>query len=73
MIPLVKTRSVFTSRWKAILWALPILWFAYDIAGSMPSGDGNTSNAAGANEGDTAPSPDNGNTAGSQTIPAHWN
>ena len=30
---------IFRSRWKALLWAGGILWFAYDVAGSAPHAD----------------------------------
>jgi hypothetical protein len=29
-----KTKSIFVNRWYAILWAVGILWFAYDVAES---------------------------------------
>jgi hypothetical protein len=44
MIPM-RTRSVFKSRWMALLWAAGIIWFAYDTASSQPQGDGNSTNA----------------------------
>ena len=47
---------IFRSRWAALLWAGGILWFAYDVSGSAPSGhkadatitdaDGDPANAA---------------------------
>ncbi|MCP3734818.1 hypothetical protein M9979_08035 [Sphingomonas sp. RP10(2022)] len=33
---------LFRSRWTALLWAGGILWFAHDVAGSAPSGTGNS-------------------------------
>ena len=38
MLP-IRTRSVFKSRWVALLWAGGILWTAIDFAGSRPQGD----------------------------------
>jgi hypothetical protein len=64
MIPLVKTSSVFTSRWKAVLWAIPVLWFAYAVATSTPQSDGNSSNSETANASDNV---------SAQKIPATWN
>ena len=40
MIPM-RTSTVFKSRWMALVWAAGVLWFAYSVAGSEPSG-GNT-------------------------------
>jgi hypothetical protein len=62
----VKTSSVFKSRWKALLWAAGILFFAYTIAGSMPAPA--TSNAS-ANAEQASDSTDNA----TQKIPATWN
>jgi hypothetical protein len=59
MIPLVKTSSVFRSRWKALLWSIPIIWFAYTVAGSMPASDSNSTNAEAATD--------------TNKIPATWN
>jgi hypothetical protein len=64
MIPLVRTRSVFTSRWKALLWAVPVIWFAYTVATSAPDSDANSTNA------ETAAASDN---SAAQKIPATWN
>ena len=64
MIPLVRTSSVFTSRWKAILWAIPVIWFAYTVASSTPEVDGNSDNSETANASDNSPA---------QKIPATWN
>jgi hypothetical protein len=64
MIPLVRTSSVFTSRWKAILWAIPVIWFAYTVASSAPETDGNSANSETANASDNATV---------QKIPATWN
>jgi len=33
---------IFRSRWAALLWAGGVLWFAYDVAGSAPAGNGAT-------------------------------
>ena len=62
----VKTTSVFKSRWKALLWAAGVLFFAYTLAGSMPASD--TENASGNAEQAT-----DTNGAASQKIPATWN
>ena len=64
MIPLVKTSSVFTSRWKALLWAIPVIWFAYAIATSMPQSDKDGTNSETANASDNS---------SAQKIPATWN
>ena len=65
MIPLVKTSSVFTSRWKALLWAIPIVWLAYTVGTSVPQSDGNSANAETATASDNSEAP--------QKIPATWN
>ena len=44
MIPM-KTSSIFKSRWMALVWALGIIWLAWDVAGSAPQ-DANTSENA---------------------------
>jgi hypothetical protein len=44
MIPM-RTKTIFKSRWMALLWAAGIIWFAYDTASSQPQGDANTTNA----------------------------
>jgi hypothetical protein len=62
----VKTSSVFKSRWKALLWAGGILFFAYTIAGSLPAS--NTANAS-ANADQATDSDGNA----TQKIPATWN
>ena len=47
MLP-IKTKSVFKSRWIALLWAGGILWGAADFAGSQPHGsaDANANTAS---------------------------
>jgi hypothetical protein len=45
MIPM-KISSVFKSRWMALLWAVGIIWFAHDVAGSAPATDGNNAEEA---------------------------
>ena len=52
---------LFRSRWAALLWAGGILWFAYDVAGSAPAGNGaatpattTDATATGANAADVA-------------------
>jgi hypothetical protein len=37
MLP-IKTKSVFKSRWIALLWAGGIVWSAAEFAGSQPHG-----------------------------------
>ena len=37
---------IFRSRWAALLWAGGILWFAYDVSGSTPSGEANANGSA---------------------------
>lgn len=53
MIPM-RTSSVFKSRWMALIWAAGILWFAWDVAGSVPQ-SGNTTNAAQSTDATGAP------------------
>ena len=48
MIPM-RTSSIFKSRWMALVWALGIIWLAWDVAGSAPP----ESNAAGNAEAQT--------------------
>ena len=64
MLMPVKTSSVFKSRWKALLWAGGVLFFAYTIGGSMKASDPKDVNSAT----DTAD-----NSEAPQKIPAHWN
>ena len=47
MLP-IKSRTIFKSRWWALLWAGGILWTAVDFAGSQPH------RGAGANAQDNA-------------------
>ena len=42
MLP-IRTRSVFKSRWMALLWAGGILWSAAEFAGERPH-DGTAAN-----------------------------
>lgn len=72
MIPLVRTRSVFTSRWKALLWAIPIIWFAYTVGTSAPAPDANSNNSETANPSDNNSENPSENSA-AQKIPATWN
>lgn len=62
MLMPVKMTSVFKSRWKALLWAGGVLFFAWQIAGSLPSPDDKTKNSEQAAESN-----------GAQKIPATWN
>jgi hypothetical protein len=41
MIPM-RTRTIFKSRWMALVWAAGIIWFAYDFA--QPSDEQSNSN-----------------------------
>ena len=38
MLP-IRTRSIFRSRWIALLWAGGIIWTAVEFAGSRPQND----------------------------------
>ena len=38
--------TIFKSRWMALLWAVGILWTAYDFAGTPPEDAGNGQTAA---------------------------
>lgn len=59
MIPM-KTSSVFKSRWKALLWAAGILWFAWDVASGAPQADDKATNAEQMTDATGAPvTPDN--------------
>jgi hypothetical protein len=41
MLP-IRHRSIFRSRYMALVWAAGIIWLAYDVAGSAgPETDGN--------------------------------
>ena len=42
---LVKTSSVFKSRWMALIWAAGAIWFTYDFVGSEPQANNNSANA----------------------------
>ena len=64
MLMPVKTSSVFKSRWKALLWAGGVLFFAYTIGGSMKASDPKNANSA-TETADNSEAP--------QKIPAHWN
>jgi hypothetical protein len=65
MLMPVKTSSVFKSRWKALLWAGGVLFFAYTIGGSMKASDPKDANSEAAASSDNSEAP--------QKIPAHWN
>jgi len=39
MLP-IKHKSIFKSRWIALLWAAGIIWTAVDFAGGRPHGGG---------------------------------
>ncbi|WP_454882706.1 hypothetical protein [Sphingomonas oryzagri] len=45
MLP-IKTRSVFKSRWIALLWAGGIIWGAADFAGGQPQAKGGANASA---------------------------
>ena len=51
MLP-IKTRSVFKSRWIALLWAGGILWTAADFAGGQPHGAAATNDQGNADAAD---------------------
>ena len=38
MLP-IRTRSIFRSRWIALLWAAGIIWTAMEYAGGQPQND----------------------------------
>ncbi len=40
MLP-IRHKSIFKSRWIALLWAAGIVWTAVDYAGGRSQGDGN--------------------------------
>ena len=65
MLMPVKTSSVFKSRWKALLWAAGVLFFAYTIGGSMSASDPKNANSEATASADNSEAP--------QKIPAHWN
>ena len=46
MIPM-RTSSIFKSRWMALVWALGIIWLAWDVAGSAPQETNGSENAEG--------------------------
>lgn len=58
MVPM-RTSTIFKSRWMALIWAAGIIWFAYDFAGSEPSGS--TGNAVTNDESGTPVSSDDTN------------
>ncbi len=41
MLP-IRHKSIFKSRWMALLWAAGIIWTAVDFAGGRSQGDGNS-------------------------------
>lgn len=45
MIPM-RTSTIFKNRWWAALWAAGMIWFAYDLANSVP-GDPDANNVVG--------------------------
>ncbi len=50
MLP-IKHKSIFKSRWIALLWAGGILWTAVDFAGGRtPAADGNSGTSLMSNE-----------------------
>jgi len=40
MLP-IRNKSIFKSRWIALVWAGGIIWTAVDFAGGRPHSDGN--------------------------------
>jgi len=53
MIPM-KSQTIFTSRWWALLWAAGILWAAHDFIGVAHVDSGAESNTVAANASDAA-------------------
>lgn len=43
-------RTIFKSRWSALIWAAGILWLAYDVAGHAPSGHASDGSVSPAND-----------------------
>ena len=43
MLP-IRHKSIFKSRWIALLWAGGIIWTAVEFAGSQPSGNNHADN-----------------------------
>lgn len=54
MIPM-RTSSIFKSRWMALVWALGIIWLAWDVAGSAPQETNGSGNAEAATDVTGAP------------------
>jgi hypothetical protein len=42
----IRHRSIFRSRYMALLWAAGIIWFAYDVAAGSESDSGSNNQAA---------------------------
>lgn len=49
MLP-IRHKSIFKSRWMALLWAGGIIWTAVDFAGGRPHSDGNGNTPALSND-----------------------
>ena len=49
MLP-IRHKSIFNSRWMALLWAGGIIWTAVDFAGGRPQADGNGNTPAISND-----------------------
>jgi hypothetical protein len=45
MLP-IKHKSIFKSRWIALLWAAGIVWSAVEFTGGQHAGDGNDANGS---------------------------
>jgi hypothetical protein len=57
MLP-IRNKSIFKSRWIALVWAGGIIWTAVDFAGGRPQGDANGN----------APAVSNDDIAATQTV-----
>lgn len=53
MIPM-KTRTIFTSRWWALVWAAGILWAVHDFVGMSRGDDAEAAQNAATQTNDTA-------------------
>jgi hypothetical protein len=51
MVPM-RTRTIFKSRWMALIWAAGVLWTAYDYAEAQPQAP---TNAAAGNDASDEP------------------
>jgi len=49
-----RTRSIFRSRWIALLWAVGIIWMAVDVAGSVHQDAGGNNSMTTSDDNDAA-------------------